>query len=245
MRNGPILFVGALVIGAAALAAGSVARANDHAAAACDYPILSLADATHQAQTAVIADVIRERPAPANGYDSTLRVAGVIKGRSTGPVVTINGLGHLEDDCTGGPRLTRGNRYVLFLAWDEGAPAATWGLTDGEGGVYRLANDGVRFPPDHALGQPQQVAIASADFVRNVGILAGADQSRIEALISQLGLSETFERSAATASSDQQSLIDRLPKRETLLAVAAAAVLFASLVFLLWHPSEPRLPRRR
>ena len=243
MRNGPILFVGALVIGAAALAAGSVARANAHAA--CDYPILSLADATHQAQTAVIADVIRERPAPANGYDSTLRVAGVIKGRSTGPVVTINGLGHLEDDCTGGPRLTRGNRYVLFLARDEGAPAATWGLTDGEGGVYRLANDGVRFPPDHALGQPQQVAISSADFVRNVGIVAGADQSRIEALVSQLGLSETFDRSAAPSPSDQKPLIDRLPKRETLLAVAAGAVLFASLVFLLWHPSEPRLPRRR
>jgi len=245
MRNGPILFVGALLIGAAALASGSVARANAHAAAACDYPILSLADATHQAQTAVIADVIRERPAPANGYDSTLRVAGVIKGRSTGPVVTINGLGHLEDDCTGGPRLTRGNRYVLFLAWDEGAPAATWGLIDGEGGVYRLAKDGVRFPPDHALGQPQQVAIASADFVRNVGILAGADQSRIEALISQLGLSETFDRSAADSPSDQKSLFDRLPKRETLVAVAAAAVLFASLVYLLWRPSEPRLPRRR
>ena len=243
MRNGPILFVAALLIGAAALASGSVARANAHAA--CDYPILSLADATHQAQTAVIADVIRERPDPANGYDSTLRVAGVIKGRSTGPVVTINGLGHLEDDCTGGPRLTRGNRYVLFLARDEGAPAATWGLTDGEGGVYRLANDGVRFPPDHALGQPQQVAISSADFVRNVGILAGADQSRIEALISQLGLSETFDRSAAASPSDQKSLIDRLPKRETLFAVAAAAVLFASVVYLLWRPSEPRLPRRR
>lgn len=213
------------------------------ASAGCNYPLLSLADVTRQAQSAVIADVIRERPDQVAGYDSTLRVVGVIKGRATGPVITIDGLGHLQDDCQGGPRLTRGNRYVVFLDQDGAGASSAWSLIDAEGGVYRLASDGTRFPPQHPLGQPESVALAPADFVRNVGIVAGVDQSRIEALIGQLGLPETIDRPSSSPS-EHRSLLDRLPKRQTSLAIAAGAAFIASLLFLLWRPGDPHLPRR-
>ncbi len=216
------------------------------ASASCALPILPLADATRQAPTAIIADVIREQADETGGYTSTLRVVGLIKGRATGQAITIAGLGHAEDDCLAGLRLTRGNRYVLLLTHSGPDSAPVWALSDGPGSVYQLGTAGVQFPPERAGGQPQSVQISAADFVRNVGIITGADHARIEDLIGQLGLSETTEAVAAPATADRSFLshLSRLPRRETSLVVAATAVLVASLLFLLWPSTGANFSRR-
>ncbi len=212
-------------------------------AAACSYPILSLSEVTQRAPNAVLASVIREQPDGSGGFSSVLKISGLIKGRPLSPVITINGLGHPAEDCNGAPRLQRGNRFVLFLS-REGQDANTiWSVVDAVGGVYQLTSAGVRFPPDQPGGQPQQVALTPADFVRNVGIISGADPARIEDLVNSNGLLYSLDRGSSLPA-EHHSLFDRLPRRETSLAIAAAAVLVASLTYLFWRPAGPRFSRR-
>lgn len=215
-------------------------------AAGCSYPILSLSEVTQRSPTAVVASVVREQPDGSGGFTSTLRISGLIKGGAVPPVITVNGLGRLAEDCQGGPRLHRGSRYVLFLAREGAEPNLIWSIVDAEGGVYQIAADGVRFPPDHPGGAVMPVALAAADLVRNVGIIAGADPARIEDLVTTSALPETLDAplSAPTAQHAWYARLAALPRRETSLAVAAAAVLIASLTFLLWHPSGRDLYRR-
>jgi hypothetical protein len=209
--------------------------------AACDGATASLSDAVRRAPVVVVALALREQLDSAAGYATTLRLESVLKGRSTTPVITLYGLGHLGGDCSGGPRLQRGGRYVLFLEASGQDPSVVWSLFDGDGGVYQLVQGGVRFPPEHAGGQPQLVAVAPAEFVRDVGVtLLGDAPSRIDALVSQDALSESVD----TPQPPEKPWYDRLPRRETAIAVAGAAAMFAGLIFLLWRPGEPKSYRR-
>jgi hypothetical protein len=230
-----VRFLCAVTVAVALLAC--VPAVSLEAQATCSYPILSLGQEVGRAPLIVVADVARERPDGSGGFFSTLRIRGVLKGRPPGPDVTLYNLGHPSGACDGGPRLPRGGRYMLFLNGDPTDPNSVWGLVDVDGGVYQIAADGVRTPPEHPGGQPGRLPVAQAEFIRDVGTLAGTDAARVEGVISSLGLAETVEQ-AAPAPSEQKSIFDRLPRRETSLAIAAGAVLIASLTFLLWRPAD-------
>ena len=229
-----------LVVTALALA-GWLAAANGApvAVAACDYPILPLGQIAQRAPVAVVADVIRERADDTGGFTSTLRVRGTVKGRPPGPVLALGGLGLLDSQCSGGPRLPRGNRYLLFLAADGQGANLSWSLFNLEGGVYQLGLAGARIPPEQSGGRPQTLAIAPAEMVRDAGIVAGEDAGKIEALIAAVGLAETLD--LPPAAPPAKPLLARLPRRDSLLAVAAAAILLAGLTYLLWRPRDLRL----
>lgn len=225
----------AVVVGALLLiAAGPVQRV----AAACDYPILPLGQEVGRAPLIVVGDVTRERPDGDGSFTSTVRIRGVLKGRPPGPDVALSGLGHPAGDCSGGPRLPRGGRYVLFLTGDPTQPNAVWGIVDVDGGVYQLALDGVHGPPQQPNGKADLLVEAPADFVRDVGRLAGTDAGRVEDLVSSLGISDGVQTVASASAGEQKSLLDRLPNRQTALAIAAGAILLASLTFLLWRPAD-------
>jgi hypothetical protein len=207
------------------------------AAAACDYPILPLGQEVGRAPLIVVGDVNRERPDGAGTFTSIVRIRGVLKGRPPGPDVALTGLGHPDGDCAGGPRLPRGGRYVLFLTGDPTQPNAVWGIVDVDGGVYQLALDGVHGPPQQPNGKPELLVEAPADLVRDVGRLAGTDSGRVEDIVSSLGIPEDVQTVGAEPETEHKSLLDHLPNRQTSLAIAAGAVLLASLTFLLWRPA--------
>lgn len=207
--------------------------------AACSYPIFSLDQIVQRAPVAVIADVLRERPDDAGGISSTLQIRGTLKGRPPGPAVMLSGLGQIDSQCAGGPRLQRGNRYVLFLSRDRETPDAVWSLVDADGGVYQLTSAGVRFPPEHAGGSPQAMSVPPAELVRDIGLLVRGNAARIEDLITTLNLPEQIDEPPSAAKSQSlQARLSSLPRRETGLAIAAAAVLTAGLAYLLWRPAE-------
>jgi hypothetical protein len=196
-----------------------------------------------QAPVIILADAIRERTADSASFVTTLRVLSALKGRTSTPDISVGDLGHLNLDCQGGPRLLRGNRYVLFLSRNGADLAAIWSLTDHEGSVFQVTNAGVRFPPERAGGNPQLLPVAPAEFMRDVGVsLLGDDPTRIESLIADNGLVETIERPPPAPSEKQW--YRRLDRQNTAIAVAGGAVLVASLVFLLWRPKEPDPYRR-
>lgn len=217
-------------------------RSRPVAAAACSYPILPLGQIAQRAPVAVVADVIRERPDDTGGYSATLRVRGTLKGRPPGPVLQLSGLGLLGNQCSGGPRLPRGNRYLLFLAAEGQGANLVWSLFNLEGGVYQLSPTGARLPPEQSGGRPQTLAIAPAEMVRDAGIVAGEDPGKIEALVAAAGLAETLD--PPPAAPPAKPLLARLPRRESLLAIAAAAILLAGLTYLLWRPHDLGLRRR-
>lgn len=207
--------------------------------AACGAPPLQLGQEVGRSPLIIVGDVIRERPGDAAGLDSTIRVRGILKGRAPGPDVALLGLGHPQGGCTGGPRLPRGGRYVLFLNGDPTDPNAVWGLVGGDDGVYQLATDGVHGPPQQPNGKPELLVEAPADLVRDVGRLAGADSALVEDIISSLGIPEGVQPAVAPApATEHKSLLDRLPNRQAALAIAAGAILLASLTFLLWRPAD-------
>ncbi len=230
---------------AAVLATGTSVNALGpvRAQAACDYPLLPLAQLVQQTPVIVLADVIRERTADGASFVSTLRVLSALKGRTATPDISLAGLGHLNLDCKGGPRLLRGNRYVLFLSSSGADSAAVWSLTDHEGSVFQVTNAGVSFPPEQPGGNPQVLPVAPAEFLRDVGIsLLGDDPARIESLIADNGLVETVERPPVAPA--QKPWYQRLNRQNTAIGVAGAAVMLASLLFLLWRPKEPDPYRR-
>lgn len=227
--------VAAVVVGLPLIAIAPIQRA----VAACDYPILPLGQEVGRAPLIVVGDVTRERPDGAGSFTSTVRIRGVLKGRAPGPDVALYGLGHPGGDCSGGPRLPRGGRYVLFLSGDPTQPNAVWGIVDIDGGVYQLALDGVHGPPQQPNGKSDLLVEASADLVRDVGRLAGTDSARTEDIVSSLGIPEDVQTVATAApTGDHKSIFDHLPNRQTALAIAAGAVLLASLTFLLWRPAD-------
>jgi hypothetical protein len=230
------LALSALLVAVVGADRGSIALA------ACTYSVLSLGQVAQQAPVAVIGDVQREQPDGAGGFVSTIRVRGVIKGRPPGPYVRLSGLGHLAQDCQGGPRLARGGRYVLFLSVAPGADP-TWSLFDQDGGVYQLTAQGTRTPPDRGGDAPQLRAIAPAELVRDAGIMAGADSARIEDLIQTLNLSETVDAPPPSPASHRSWWPPHPPPQALLLAIAAGAVTVAGLTYLLWRP--PTKPMRR
>jgi hypothetical protein len=115
---------------------------------------------------------------------------------------------------------------------------AAWSMVDAEGGVYQIGPGRVRFPPAQAGGASQTVAITPAELVRNVGIASGVDSSRVEALIGDLGLPDTIDTATAAQAQKSRSVFTQIPSRETALAIAAGAILLASLTYLLWSPGD-------
>ena len=239
MRSLALALLAALI--PCALAVGG--RAATARAGSCSAPPLSLEAATRQAATAVVASVTSETGDDADGYTSTLRIEGALKGLPPGPAMKLAGLGYPGGDCTGGPRLPVGGLYVLFLARLNDAPVAqaNYALADGDQSVYQLTTRGTRFPADTAGGTPQLQPVAPAEFARDVGTIAGTDDTRVQAVIDALGLPETVDgvTVAAPATTAASGPPRWLPSRNVVLAVGLGALVLALLVALLWQPREP------
>jgi hypothetical protein len=213
------------------------------AQAVCDYQILPLAQLVQQTPVIVLADAIRERTADGASFITTLRVLSALKGSTSTPDISIGDLGHLDLDCQGGPRLLRGNRYMLFLTRSGADPAVVWSLSDFDGSVFQITNAGVRFPPERPGSTPQLLPVAPGEFMRDVGVsLLGDDPARIESLIADNGLVETIERPPVAP--PQKPWYQRLDRQNTAIAVAGGCVMLASLLFLLWRPKAPDPYRR-
>lgn len=225
---------GALLVCAALAGNVPAARADG-----CALTPLTLGDAARAATAAIIVDVAAEKGDEIDGYTSTLRVRGTLKGQPFGPALALGGLGHPGGACDGGPRLLPGGRYVLLLEPAAGAPPGTAHYTPvgADEGVYALTAQGTRFPPDHDGGQPQLLPIPAAEFARDVGSAAGADPARIEAVIDALNLSEALDAPPATASTAAASP-NWVPSRYVTLAAGLAVLVAAGVVALLWRPGQ-------
>lgn len=235
----PAIFAALLVL------VGGRAATAAPAQAGCNYPINTLEQEVRAAPVVVLADAVREQQDNLGSFATTLRVLGTLKGRVTTPVIRIGDLGHVAIDCQGGPRLSRGNRYVLFLSGTGPDANVTWSLVNAEGGVYQIAADGVRFPPQQAGGTPEQSNIPPAEFLRDVGSsLLRDNPAEIEGIIQSLNLPETVSSAAAPAASPERPWYERVPRREAAVAVAGGAIMLASLIFLLWRPGGPDPYRR-
>jgi hypothetical protein len=210
--------------------------------AACTYPMLSLGQVAQAAPVAIVGDVFREQSDDAGGYTSTLRVLGVVKGRSPGPAVRLQGLGHLGDNCMGGPRLPLGGRYLLFLAPEPAGGDTRWSLVDQDGGVYQMTSQGALFPPAVPAGTPELQPIPAAELVRDVGSAARLNQAHVDDLVSSLNLAETID-APPRAPVHHSLLPTSMPPQTLSLAIAAAAVMLAGLTYLLWR-QPPRQARR-
>jgi hypothetical protein len=212
--------------------------------AACAIPVLSLEQITQQSTTAVIALVTAERGDPVDGYASTLKIEGALKGLPPGPAIRLDGLGHPNGDCSGGPRLVAGPLYVLFLTKLDGAPAgqASYALTDSDESVYTLTSNGAIFPADKEGGSPQLQPVAPAEFARDVGTLAGTDPARIENLIAALALPTTIggTSGSAIAAPSGGGAPRWLPSHAAIVGVGIGALTLALLLLVLWQPREPR-----
>ena len=224
-------------------AAGRVVSARAQTAT-CAVPVLSLEQITQQSSTAVIAAVTDERGDPADGYTSTLHIEGALKGLPPGPALKLDGLGHPNGDCGGGPRLVAGPLYVLFLTKLDNAPPAqaAYTLTDSDESVYTLGSNGTIFPAEKDGGTPQLQPVAPAVFARDVGALAGTDSSRIENLIAALALPDTLSgaSSPVIAARSPSGPPRWLPSRTAMMAVGVGALTLALLVLVFWQPREPR-----
>ncbi len=236
--------IGAVVRG---VVLGAGLLTGSHPAASCAYPMLSLQQIAQRAPDAVVADVTRERPDATGGYTSTLRIRGVIKGRSPGPALALTGLGLLDETCSGGPRLRTGGRYVLFLTSGGSGQNANWFLYDFDGGVYQLASGETWYPPDEPGGEPQSQQVPAAELIRRVGAYAHTDPDRIQSLIDSLNLPEAFDAQPLHPTSRHSRIPGWIPRsfpsRAQSLSVAAVAIMLAGLVYLVWRVPPQRSGR--
>ncbi len=230
----------------AAVAAAAVALpAPPGVRAACGDPLPALGAIARTAPVVVLADVLREPVNQAGGFDATVRVRAVIKGPPPGPVVLLRDLGDPTDQtCTSPPALARGGRYVLFLNGAGQGANAVWSLVDGQAGVYQLSTRGTVAPPDVAGGKPQVLPIPPAELLRDVGTAASVNAAHVEAIIADAALAETLDQPQVAAAAPTRHFWQTLPLRDTALAVAAAAGVLASLLYLLWRPTELLRGRR-
>ncbi len=244
----PLARVVARPVAACALAAVAIAAAlpgPPGVRAACGDPLPALGAVARTAPVVVLADVLREPVNPAGGFDATVRVRAVIKGPPPGPVVLLRDLGDPTDQsCTSPPVLARGARYVLFLNGSGQGANAVWSLVGGQAGVYQLSTRGTIAPPDTAGGTPQVLPIPPAELLRDVGTAASVDAAHVEGIIADDALAETLDQPQVAAAAPARHFWQTLPLRETALAVAAAAGVLASLLYLLWRPTELLRGRR-
>ena len=224
-------------------AAGGVLPARAQTTS-CAVPVLSLEQITQQSSTAVIAAVKQESGNPVDGYSATLHIEGALKGLPPGPAIRLDGLGHPNGDCSGGPRLVAGPLYVLFLTKLDDAPPqqAAYALTDSDESVYTFDSNGTIFPADKVGGAPQLQPVAPAVFARDVGTLAGTDSARIDNLIATLALPDTISgaSSPALAAAASGGPPRWLPSHTVIVAVGIGALTLALLTLVLWQPREPR-----
>lgn len=159
---------GALVL------AGALAPQTAQHAAACSFARVTLDDAATHAKMAILGEVTDEEylgePGHGHPYKSTVRVVATLKGDAPREL-TLNPLGFLGSDCSGGPRLREGERVLLFLSPWRG-DLTIWGYTQGK---YVLASG----MAETASGLPIPVEEA----IRRVATITGAPQDQLDAAL--------------------------------------------------------------
>ncbi len=118
-----------------------------------------------------MGEVISERASAPGPYESTIAIGATLKGSST-PELTLNELGFLDADCSGGPRLAAGERVLLFLYSGRGQLQ----VTGYEGGKYVLSKT-------EAVSAWHDKAIAVDDALRRVAAVTGAPPHQLDAAI--------------------------------------------------------------
>ncbi len=226
--------VAALVLGLAAF--GVLAPATAKPAAACRIGPMTLEQGAEFADLVIVGEVISERSVASGVYESTIDIAATLKGRSE-PGLTLNELGFLGADCSGGgPRLAEGERVLLFIGRSPLTTGAVQRQVVGyEYGRYVLSDT-------EAITARGDTAIPVEDFLHRIAAVTGAAPDQLDAALSFVRDEPppTSEpQPAANVSEDERS--QPLPKAAEeddappLLAIgigaAAAAVLLPALLF--------------
>ena len=208
------------------------APATARPAAACYMLEFSLEAVAEEAEIVIVGEVVRERTIERvkpsrEAYESTVDVRAALKGNPERELI-LSPLGYLNSDCSGGPRLTVGERVLLFLSRVKGE-LKVYGH---EYGKYLLANgfassiwadEPIRF--DNAL--PRVAAIIGAT---DEQLYAALDFARV-------GLTPALQPDAETIPTDAlQSDAEPLPVDveedggQPALLIALASALLALLV---------------
>lgn len=132
-----------------------------------------------RAETIIVGEVMNERLSRPDlpAYESTIRTVAVLKGNA-GDEVTLSQLGFLGSDCSGGPRLTDGERVLLFLRQVQGKVS----VVDYEHGKYVLTVQEAKT----AYGTPVPVE----DALGHVAAAAGAGSEQLDAALALVAESD-------------------------------------------------------
>ena len=163
------LSVAALVLGLAAFAA--LAPATAKPAAACSMGPLTLERAAEVADLVIVGEVVSEQSVSPQLYTSTIGVSATLKGDSEREF-TLERIGQLYPDCSGGPRLAAGERVLLFLNGGRGQLQ----VTGYEGGKYVLSET-------KAMTAWEDTAIPVEDALRRVAAITGAAPGQLDAAL--------------------------------------------------------------
>ena len=176
---------------AAALAVPAVALApggNQAAEAVCSIGATDYADAAMttlpRTQLLLVGTVTDERSirrGTRTFYESVVEPQVMLKGEAPDEPIVLPFLGHLGADCSGGPRLLKGERVLLPVYWGRasyGDGESAWQLT----GIFSKValQDGVATLQWH-LGSERLGE--SEDIIRTYGEAVGATDGQIEAAI--------------------------------------------------------------
>lgn len=186
MKNWLALSV--LVSAAAALVMAAVSPARQ--VLACSLAPANLEQSARHAEYVVVGEVTAERenntgsplptlPEYARSYKSTVQVAAALKGDPP-RLLTIDDLGQLGADCSGGPRLKEGERLLLFVSHYR---SPVTGETDAlyvpgyEGGKYALSDGYAR----STYAAPGSFPVEEA--LRAVAAVAGSSSAQLDAAL--------------------------------------------------------------
>ena len=221
------VLVVALLLGLAAFAV--LAPATAKPAAACSFALATLDEMAELAEIVIVGEVVTEHPVGPDVYRSTISVSATLKGNPEREF-TLDQLGLLLGDCSGGPRLAAGERVLLFLS--------NWGgrvqVNAYEQGKYVLSEGEAK-----TLSNP---AMSADDALRRVAAITNAPPDELDAALAFVRdepppTSES--QPAANVSEDERSQPlpnaaeedDGTSARLIGVAAAGALVLLAALLF--------------
>jgi|GEM_PF-2919453 len=144
------------------------------------------------AESVVVGEVVAEEadqsPSGGEAFKSTFRVVATLAGEPPTDLVLAN-LGYLGADCSGGPRLREGDRFLLFLTTQRAAPMGEGHLPTGEwrvdavGMATFLLDEGEAWFTQRGEPDEDESAVSAEALLREVGAALDSDATEVERAI--------------------------------------------------------------
>ncbi len=141
------------------------------------------------AEAVVVGEVIAEEPEQSpsgeGAFNSTFQIVATLSGEPPADMVLAN-LGYFGADCSGGPRLREGERFLLYLSTQKAAPMGVNHLPTGEWRVDAVGMAAYLIDEGEALFYPmgnppdEEPAVAAEVLIREVGDALESDPTEVE-----------------------------------------------------------------